>query len=92
MGSMFTTAYPICTTPGCEQEIYLRPGDRDVCDGCRVRGGPPPAPPAVPAAEDLGIPAHLVCSREGCTRFVMDAEGSGRTECLMHHKETVSAH
>ncbi|MGH3433020.1 MAG: hypothetical protein ACRDQB_09315 [Thermocrispum sp.] len=85
------TAYPICSMPGCEQQIYLRPHERDVCEACRLRGGPPPAP--LPQADDrpIEIPAHIVCARPDCSRFIVDFDNSGRRECLMHHRETTAA-
>lgn len=84
------TAYPICSMPGCEQGIYLRPDERTVCEACRLRGGPPPPPLPPPHLRADDIPAHLVCSRPGCTRFIVDVEFK-RDECLMHHRETLAA-
>lgn len=60
----------------CHQPILLRPEERTVCEGCRLRGGPPPdpAPPAVPRDPTAGLPAGVYeamwCETEGCDRFI----------------------
>ncbi|WP_216215424.1 hypothetical protein [Amycolatopsis aidingensis] len=39
---MTATTFPTCETDGCDQQIYLKPDERTVCEACRLRGGPPP--------------------------------------------------
>lgn len=51
MAAVETQAKRICSMEGCNQEIYLRPEEREVCAGCELRGGPPPARPVEDRAE-----------------------------------------
>lgn len=79
------TAHKICSMPGCEQEIYLRPDERDLCEACRLRGGPPPPP--VAHGETQG-PADwgpiTVCH---CGRPVLDPQRTG-DQCMRCHRES----
>jgi hypothetical protein len=81
------TAYPICSMPGCEQEIYLRPEERHVCAACELRGGPPPPVPRRPEPVPAPVPTHLICSRDDCHNFIIDFHDEGFTECTKHRRE-----
>ncbi|SNR50102.1 hypothetical protein SAMN06265360_107231 [Haloechinothrix alba] len=72
-----TTTYPTCSTPGCDQEIYLRPGERTVCAGCHYRGGPPPQQPEPePEAQEVVVDWGPVPSCQ-CGRPVSRPDVSG---------------
>ena len=60
----------------CQQPILLRPDERTVCEGCRLRGGPPPEPAPPPAPRDPGaelphgVYEAMWCEVDGCGRFI----------------------
>ncbi len=81
-----TTATRLCSMDGCEQPILLNPETRTVCAACELRGGPPPAAEPVPdqatatggmpeqATTPSGLPEGLTCSRDDCTRPILNLE------------------